>query len=274
MKQMIRRGAGLLLVALFLVSGCLIAKHQMDSAAAENAGQQAQTLAGAAIGDEVLEELPEPSVPLAELPEVPQQALPDEVMQCLTGLELDALQTINAEVLGWICIPDTVISYPLLQTSDNETYLTKAWNGVYNSSGSIFLECKSSPDFQDFNTIIYGHRMNDGSMFGGLRKYEDPDYLEAHPYIYIVTEQDVRRYQVFSAYEAPVRSNTYRLYIEEEQTKQEALTHFINSSVLKSDVVPTTEDKILTLSTCTGKGNYNFRWVVQAVLIDCCAREQ
>jgi sortase B len=183
-------------------------------------------------------------------------------------MDLCALRQTNADVLGWIHIPDTPISYPLLQAEDNQTYLNKTWDGANNSAGSIYLECKNEPDFSNFNTLIYGHRMKNGSMFGSLGNYSQQEYFSEHPYVYIITDDSVLQYEIFSAYEAPVVSDTYRLHVEDEETKQAVLEYSIASSVLKSAQVPTTADSILTLSTCTGTGTYHSRWVVQAVLTD------
>lgn len=276
MKQYRRRALALVLAVLFLGSGWLLLRQVTGYARSETAHEQARELSGTASEEAAQKpvELLEPPSPLAEAPDgQPVQEPLEEELQFLLETDLSALRQINEDVLGWICIPDTPLSYPLLQAEDNQTYLTKAWDGTYNSGGSVFLECKSSPDLSDFNTIVYGHRMKNGSIFGSLRYYDQQAYLESHPCVYIVTDGDVRRYEIFSAYEAPVDSNTYRLYIEDEETKRTALEFFVSSSVLESERTPTVDDQILTLSTCTGTGTYHTRWVVQAVLTACWERE-
>ena len=110
---------------------------------------------------------------------------------------------------SWILIPDTPINYPLMQEEDNNYYLERTWDHKSNAMGSIFLEHLSSPDLTDQNTIVYGHNMNDGSMFACLRNYREQDYFLEHPYIYILTDLGVYRYEIFSAYTASVKSNTY-----------------------------------------------------------------
>ncbi len=219
------------------------------------------------------------ALPSGEAPEQQEQTQPPEVSveagvqeplaeEALFLLELDyaPLQEENGDVMGWIHIPDTEVSYPLLRSHDNEEYLHQAWDGSYSASGSIFLECKNSRNFLDFNTILYGHHMRNGSFFAPIIEYKDQEFRDGHPYIYIVTDNDLRRYAVFSAYEADIEGDTYRLYYPDEETKQRALTHFIESSVWEAAAEPTTEDYILTLSTCVGNGNYTTRWVVQARL--------
>jgi len=116
----------------------------------------------------------------------------------------------------------------------------------------------------DFHTIIYGHNMKSKTMFSSIRNYRKAEYWEKHPYIYVVTDEEVYRYEVYAAYEASVTSDTYRLGFKEEG-KQVFLDLGMESSVIETGVVPSVTDRILTLSTCTGSG-YDTRWVVQARL--------
>lgn len=201
-------------------------------------------------------------------PTVPMQGqtIPmDTHVRFLQEIQVLSLRQINPDVLGWIYIPDTVVSYPLMQTDDRDEYLNKAWDGTANSSGSIFLEQKNNRSLTDFNTIIYGHHMTNGTMFGALKYYKDQAYADSHPYIYVCTADRIFRYRVFAAYEAPVESDTYRLVFP-EGTKVQALAYYLGSNLLQTDVIPTIEDRVLTLSTCTATGNYANRIVVQAVL--------
>ena len=191
--------------------------------------------------------------------------IPEELLDILASINLESLQEGNDEVVGWIVIPDTVLSYPLLWTSDNQYYLTHTWTRVQSSVGAIFLECKCSPDLTDFNTIIYGHRMRNGSMFGNLRDYNRMDYWEAHPTVYLVSNTTVYAYDIFAAFQAGVREVVYHLDVQDPEEKQAVIDFALSKNVLNTGIVPTTEDKILTLSTCTGMG-HAARWIVQGVL--------
>lgn len=188
----------------------------------------------------------------------------DENIQSLLEIDLAALREVNEDVIGWIRIPDTPVDYPLLQWTDNEFYLKHTWKQVANGSGSIFMEWQNSPDFTDFNTIIYGHNMLSKSMFGSLRDYRNPKHVEIHPYVYIVNDQGIMRYDIFAMHKASVDSIMYGLKIDSEQKKTEFLRYAKDYSQIDTDITPTVEDKILTLSTCSGAG-YSTRWVVQAV---------
>lgn len=121
--------------------------------------------------------------------EVPVATPPDRHTQMLLQTDLSALQRINSDVIGWILIPGTDVNYPLLHTTDNSTYLHTAWDGSYNQAGSIFMETRTNPDMEDFNTIIYGHNMRNGSMFATLMRYKDAQYPLDYRFHYPRDEQ-------------------------------------------------------------------------------------
>lgn len=186
-------------------------------------------------------------------------------MDVMNAINLSALREQNEDVIGWISIPDTPIDYPLMYSGDNEFYLNHTWEKERNFAGAIFLEQFCKTDLSDFHTIIYGHRMENDTMFTSLKYYDSQQYWEEHPYLYL-SDGTAHRYEIFSAYKAHVVSDTYRLEMTEDDTKQLFLDHCIDSSVIETGIVPTANDRIVTLSTCdeTFKGDY--RWVVHARL--------
>lgn len=181
------------------------------------------------------------------------------------AMDFAALREVNPDVLGWIMIPGTPICYPLLQGDDNEYYLDHMWHRGIGSVGSIFLECQNDPGLSDFHTLIYGHRMVNGSMFSALKNYTTVEYWQSAPSVYITTDDGTFRYDIFAAYEAAVDSPTYQIFFSGERNMQDFLDSCLERSVLATGIIPTPDDSILTLSTCTGAG-YDTRWVVQAVL--------
>lgn len=207
-----------------------------------------------------------PSEPPAEPPTEPPTEPINDTEQMLLDMDLEALRVTNPDVLGWICIPDTVISYPLMKAKDNQQYLNHTWDGKYSKYGSIFLECRNSHDFSDFNTLVYGHNMLTEDMFGTLSDYKEQAFADSHPSVYILLDDGLRRYDVFSCYDADVVSNTYRLIFEDDAQKQASLDLYTEKSLLESPLEPQITDKILTLSTCTGRGTADLRFVVQAIL--------
>lgn len=264
MNRWLRRMLALSLLVLFLGSGWLALRQLIDYQIAGHDREQAREQAGLAAQIDV----PDAPVPLAsaEEPEqLPVQPPLEERAQYLLEVDLDELCRTNPDVVGWICIPGTQLDYPVLQSEDNQYYLNHTWQGKRNAAGSVFLECKVSPDFSDFNTIIYGHNMKNGSIFGSLRQYRTQSHYQENPCIYIVNDSGVHRYEIFAAFEAEVRGYTYRLDINTPEKKQAFLDYSAQHSVLQTKAAPTVEDSVITLSTCTGNG-YDYRWVVQGVL--------
>ena len=118
--------------------------------------------------------------------------------------------------------------------------------------GSVFLESRNRPDFTDWNTIVYAHNMDNGTMFAGLHRYKQQKYWQEHPYVYIVTDAGVLRYEVFSSYNAEVDSKTYGLSFRQRETREEFIAMALEKSQIDTGIVPEVTDQILTLSTCSG----------------------
>lgn len=212
------------------------------------------------------EPVPEETVPSEEemAPEE-QPVYVDPYADALRNMDFSALREVNSDVLGWILIPNTAVSYPVVQGTDNDYYLNHTWKKWTSVVGSIFLECQNSRDLSDFNTIIYGHRMNNGSMFASLKNYKKQSWWSDHPCVYITDDSGSHKYEIFAAYEVSTEGETYRLGFRSDQEKQAFIDYCLAQSVIDTGVVPRTYDRILTLSTCTGQGHAT-RWVVQAVL--------
>lgn len=189
----------------------------------------------------------------------------DPVVMELSCLDLDALRAVNPDVVAWLTVPGADISHPILQGPDNDYYLHHTWEKTWNGGGAIFLDWRSNRDFEGFHTIIYGHRMRNGTMFGPLHRYAEQDFWTEHPYVYITDGKCVRRYQIFAAWEPGVTSAVYARNLDSEEARQEMIAQCLRGSVIDTGVIPGPEDKLLTLSTCTGSG-HETRWVVQARL--------
>lgn len=222
------------------------------------------------------QEIAEEQIPLSAVPEIRDYLLPtlkraeqqslEQDARFLLEVDLEPLRAVNPDVIGWIYIPDTVVKYPLMRSADNSDYLSMTWDGSASKSGSIFLESKNRSDLSDFHTLIYGHNLRNDKMFSCLTEYQDQEYMENHRLVYIVLEDAVLRYEVFSAYTAKTDSDAYRLYFEDEAQKQSVLDEYMEKSLVETDLVPGVDNNILTLSTCTGRGLTDSRWVVHTVL--------
>ena len=171
---------------------------------------------------------------------------------------LSELQAQNSDTVGWIQIPGTQISYPLMHTSDDSYYLNHTFSKKLNSAGSIFMETLNNGDFSDLHTIIYGHNMKNGSMFAGLKEYSSASYLVAHPNVYIDLTDGTHAYQIFSVYEAEADSDSYTIGFAPDETYEEYLKTIKGRSLYDTSVTVTKEDSIITLSTCTKHGEKRF----------------
>lgn len=241
------------------------ARVMQENSSEEYAEQEAETMAQeTSVSPKDVETEAETQEELVEVRywrEIPVQD--DPYMETLAKVNLESLREVNQDVLGWIVIPDTQLDYPLMRGEDNEYYLKRNWEGKSNAAGSIFMECVNNKDFKHFNTVIYGHRMKNGSMFGSLKNYFSKIYWEKHPYVYIYDDAGAHRYEIFAAYEATLEGSTYQVGFADDESKQEFLDNCISYSVIDTGVVPTIEDRIITLSTCVGIAS-DSRWVVQA----------
>lgn len=182
-------------------------------------------------------------------------------------VDFEALSAINPDIVGWVYIGDTVIDYPIVQTSDNETYLSKTFYGETNSSGAIFMDMYNSPDFSDKNTLIYGHHMKNGSMFAELSSYQEQAFYDEHPIVMIYTPDGVYTCEIFSAYVTEADSQTYTFEFSDQESFGSYLKYVTSNSQVATDVTVQSTDRIITLSTCA----YNFdeaRMVVHAVISD------
>ncbi len=187
----------------------------------------------------------------------------------MVSVDISGLSKKYPDVVAWLYQEgDTTISYPVMYSGDNDTYIHTTYKGSYAYAGSIFMEGVNNPDFNDSHTILYGHNMRNGSMFGTLRYLQTKDnYIEDHGYFQIFLEDEIRRYQVFS-YEIVEESSWLYTIPDLESEEYTTLLEKIRSkSEISTDVEVTNEDHILTLSTCYGS-NTTRRFVVQAVWMD------
>jgi len=256
MRKGLRIGLNILLV-LVVVSGLTVLLRQQLNYR-QIAADQAEAEAVAGLGG-----TPQPG-PDAPAPSAPSIPLPEEAAP-LASLDLSALRAVNPDVVGWLYLPGADISQPVLQGADNDYYLKHSWERKWSAGGAVFLDYRCSSALDGFHTIIYGHRMNNGSMFGSLQKYEDPDFWRENPTVYLATEDAVYQYDIFAAWEPSVTSPVYGPAPESEAERNDFAALCRDSSQIDTGVAPGGSDRLLTLSTCAEQGHAT-RWVVQAVL--------
>ena len=269
MRKKVRIAVIVLLALVFTVSLSMFVRQSLTYRAGQETYAEAEELVGLPDLEELLPpvEEPEETEPeeTATSAEEPAPVVEDPYARTLQSMDFTALREVNSDVLGWIVIPGTVISYPLVQGADNQYYLKHTWKKQASAVGAIFLEYQNSPDLSDFNTIVYGHRMNNGSMFASLKEYKKQSWWKDHPCVYITDDNGSHTYEIFAAYEVSTSGAAYQLGFPNEESRQAFLDDCVSRSVIDTGIAPTVRDQILTLSTCTGNGHAT-RWVVQARL--------
>ena len=154
-----------------------------------------------------------------------------------------------------------------MQIEDNNTYYLK--HNFYkekDKNGTLFLDGRSDylPGERDDNLIIYGHNMRNGTMFGSLKHFEEDGVYDANQYFTIYTEDMAYRYHVFSYFTTKYNSDVYRIGFGPDEVYQDYLNDLVSRSVIETGIVPSTDQKIVLLSTCKGSGT-DYRFIVCGV---------
>ena len=184
-------------------------------------------------------------------------------------VDFDQLKQINSDTVAWIRFDEpSVISYPVVQGKDNKKYLTATFQANDNKLGAIFEDFEGSPDFTDRNTFIYGHNLKiGGEMFSQLKNYEDQEFYKQYPYFYLYTpDGKVRTYQIFSAGVVKDVADNYRKTYTSDEDFASYIQLCKKSSLYDTGVSVESDDKIVSLSTCTNVKE-DERFLVQGVLI-------
>lgn len=196
----------------------------------------------------------------------------EEAEKAELPINFEELQSINPEIYAWIRIPDTTVDYPVLQHDgeDQSYYLKHTIYGNVETAASIYTEWYNSKDFTDPNTIIYGHNMKKG-MFHDLRYFAEQEYFDEHEDLYIYMPDKILRYRIFTSYEYDDRHLLASFEFQDEEVYADYLEEIMNPRsmyvMLREGVELTTEDRIITLSTCVANKPNNRR-LVQAVLVE------
>lgn len=187
-------------------------------------------------------------------------------------IDFKALQQENEDIYAWIYIPGVEVDYPILQhPTDEAYYLNHNIDGSSGLPGVIYTEAINNKDFMDPHTVIYGHNMNNGTMFGALHDYEDSKVFDENQYFFIYTPEKVFVYHIFAAYEYNAVHLIYNFDLENPDIYQNYLDQIfeirdINANI-RRDVEVDAEDHVVTLSTCV-RGKKNMRYLVQGVLLN------
>lgn len=171
--------------------------------------------------------------------------------------EYKVLYNKNKSLIGWVKIDDTIIDYPVMQTVNNEYYLTHNLEQEYDKNGSIFMDKDCDVLEPSTNLIIYGHHMKSGKMFGDLDKYSSEKYYKEHPYIYFDTLYEKGTYAIMYVFRSRVYNEneiTFKYYQFIDANSAEEFDSYMDEmsalSFYDTGVTAGYGDRLLTLSTC------------------------
>lgn len=170
-------------------------------------------------------------------------------------VDFKKLKKMNSEVVGWIRFEEpAIINYPIVQGKNNSKYLYKTFQGYKNTVGSIFVNCYNNADFEDRNTIVYGHRMYNGTMFDKFGKYEKKSFWEKYPHFYIYKDDGTEmKYHIYSVAIVSETSGIYNWEFEDDDAFLDFIALTKKDRLYDTDEEVGAEDKVVTLSTCTNQ---------------------
>ena len=183
--------------------------------------------------------------------EIPQNTevsdiFPDNVRRSL----MDSAQAMNSaypDAVGWLYIPDTPINYPIMQSDDNDYYLSHAYDGSYLKAGSVFLDNRCENRFMNPINIVYAHNMKNGSMFAGVLQFADSAYFDSHRYGWMSTPETVYRIDFFSCAKADMNDELY----DGSTPVSQWIPHIADRSAVFKDADFSEYDRFISLSTCS-----------------------
>lgn len=186
---------------------------------------------------------------------------PEETEAYAPPVDFEALQAVNPDIIAWLDIPGTDISYPILRhDTDNEFYLSHAENRGHSEAGAIYVEDYNSRELDDPALAVYGHHLRNGAYFGNLQNiYETADGFQNHRDIWIYLPQREIHFRVFAA--VPY-NDTHLLYtyhfgnpLEYDQFVERILAVRSLNAQIDSTEAPRNQEQLLILSTCLKADN-------------------
>lgn len=194
----------------------------------------------------ITENISEDSAQMTEAVVAASPELSSEIRQQLIE-STKSLSKAYPDAIGWLYIPNTAISYPIMQSDDNSYYLDHAYDGSTLKAGSIFLDFRCENRFMNHVNIVYGHNMNNGSMLAGVLNYADNSYFDNHKYGWLATTETVYRIDFFSCAKADWNDDLYK----GSTPISEWIPHILNKSVISREISYTETDRFISLSTCS-----------------------
>ena len=250
MNKTLRRVLMLVLAVIFVVSAGMFGRDTFY-ASREKTANQALADQVHAVEDRLAGEEADPAEDPGPAPEGQEAGAAD------TGGILPQYQSLYAEnhdLAGWLTVPDTPIDYPVMYTpGDRDHYLRKAFDGSYSLSGSLFIAAPWTAP----HTLIYGHHMKNGTMFGSLQNYEDPAYYDSHKTILFSTLTEKREYEVMACFlgQAVAAESNFQYWdyadLSDPARFQDYVDRVGQVALYDTGITAQPGDQLLTLSTCS-----------------------
>lgn len=184
------------------------------------------------------------------------ERFPDDALR----IDWDALAEMEIRPAAWLKIGE--ISYPVMQAKDNEYYLHRLPDGTPNPGGSLFLQAENAPDLTDRHSIIYGHNMADGSMFGKLKQFADEKYAGMKFDLYL-PDGSLHRYRLFAVLTAEGGSDAFTIRFSGDDEFLRYQRKELEKSLFDSPEKLPAEKRLVTLATCSGPQGTRLRLLVQ-----------
>lgn len=205
-----------------------------------------------------------------ELQEIQKLAKVNATADGGAAIDFDALKAVNPDIIAWIRVEGTDISYPVMQSSKDKPedyYLHHNFYCRESIYGCIYIQKRNSSDFSDFDTVIYGHNMRNGSMFRQLHYFREKDFFSKNKNITIyLPDGSAKHYEIFAAYKAEADLILHDYGDFKQDNMKENYIADITSGTMHPDnhrdVKLSIKDHLITLSTCIGDENY--RLLIQA----------
>lgn len=195
---------------------------------------------------------------------LPESTVSDTWPETPITVDLAALKAQNEDVVAWIYCPDTPINYPVVQGEDNVYYLDHMIDGRKDPGGTVFLDHRNEASLTDACSVIYGHNLRDGEIFGSLTDYAEQSYYDAHPILFLLIPEKDFVIDIFAGFVTQSDDKLYEIP-RTELARAELIEDCIERSDIKTKTRPTLEDRLILLSTCS----YAFedaRYVLAGVL--------
>ena len=200
------------------------------------------------------------TVPVTETADLPSPALPRPSAPArqdgggavpTPAIDWQALSGINPDIAAWLYCPDTALSYPVVQGRDNRYYLDHNFSRSSDPAGALFFDCQNTLRDGPENWIVYGHRRNDGSMFGSLPAYATQAYFEAHPVMFLLLPDRSYRVELFACRTVHADQKYFPLFFLNGAALLRYAGEALSMSPWQPDAAPDGASPLLTLATCS-----------------------